>query len=156
MAWAGGYRRGDREARPPVFFRPNWGLEGRKIFFRRPGPPPFTKGLDDRPPPLSISRSASGTVSEARYDYIHNISTDNRFDSVAVIHRVTQLAHVVYSVPQCKRRRTTVKKINVRWIPKFCAKLIKPKAQLPIKIPRSCLSITQTAAILFSEALSRI
>lgn len=69
---------------------------------------PFTKGLDDRPP---ISRSGSVTMSaRARYDYIYNISTDNGFDSVAVIRRVTQLALVVYSVPQCKRRRTTLKR----------------------------------------------
>ena len=95
-------------------------------------------------------------MTEARYHYIHNISTDNTvMIQWTVIHCVTQIALVVYSVPQFKRRRTAEKRLDLR-IPKYWSKPIKPKAQLPIKIPRSCLSIPQTAAILFSKALSRI
>ena len=74
MAWASGSRGGDREACSPLF------LDQTEAWMTAS---PFTKGLDDRPP---ISRSGSVTMSaRARYDYIYNISTDNGFDSVAVI-----------------------------------------------------------------------
>ena len=49
---------------PPVIFRPNWGLKGRKKLFWSPPPPPFlflSKSLDNGAPPL-ISRSGSGTA----------------------------------------------------------------------------------------------
>ena len=42
-------------------------------------------------------------MTEARYHYIHNISTDNTvMIQWTVIHCVTQLALVVYSVPSLK------------------------------------------------------
>ena len=39
---------------PALIFRSKWGPRGRKQFFWRPAPPPYLRGLDDPPPPLSI------------------------------------------------------------------------------------------------------
>jgi len=48
-------------ARPPLLFLDQ--TEARKVekIFLETAPPPLSKGLDDRPPPL-ISRSGSGTA----------------------------------------------------------------------------------------------
>ena len=49
---SGAFRGGAGGSPPPLIFRPNWGQRGRKNFLGRPlppPPPPFSKGLNDRP-----------------------------------------------------------------------------------------------------------
>ena len=43
------------QGRAPLIFRPKWGPKSRKKFFCRPGPPPLSQGLDNRPPPTPLS-----------------------------------------------------------------------------------------------------
>ena len=46
--YSGGSREGAQGGPRPLIFRPNWGPKDQKNFF---GDPPFSKGLDDPPPP---------------------------------------------------------------------------------------------------------
>ena len=55
---------------PPPYSWTKLRPEGpKKIFWR--APPPFPKGVDDRPPPPLISRSGSGTVGDAELIIIY-------------------------------------------------------------------------------------
>ena len=58
--FSGRSRGGAWGAQPPLIFRPKWGPKGRKKFFLRPGSPPLSQGLDDRPRLIWRPGSATG------------------------------------------------------------------------------------------------
>ena len=61
----------------PPYFRPNWGLKGRKKFFCRPPPPPLPKGLDDFPPSLSQGLdTALFCFSRSRFELARELEPD--------------------------------------------------------------------------------
>ena len=51
------------EGPAPLIFRPNWGPKGRKNVYLEtaPSPPPFSKGLDYRPPSPYERRTSIGS-----------------------------------------------------------------------------------------------
>ena len=89
-------------ARPFLIFRPNWDPKGRKTFFWRPSPP-FSKGLDDRYPPLLLSHDLDLAVSSIVWTLIRYMTLHFRVRRGAVSLRYRNRAEIHRSYV-CERK----------------------------------------------------